>query len=278
MRDSTTTACVVFEDLLPQRIVARFDQPRGSSDGGAVLSRAADRWLGLTERLSAGLEDSRQPGKVIHELGELLAQRLFAIALGYPDANDAARLADDPIHKLLVGRDPLTGQTLASQPTLSRFEHGVGRPALYRMGEALAETVIVGHRRRRHGRAHTVTVGLDVTDDPTHGAQQLSFFHGYYDTWCYLPLLAFVSFDEEPEQYLVAAVLRPGNAPPSGESSACCASCCPGCARRFRPPAPSSASTVASPARNCWTGSMSKTSTTSWECPPIACSSASSLP
>jgi hypothetical protein len=213
MRDSTTTACVVFEDLLPQRIVARFDQPRGSSDGGVVLLRAADRWLGLTERLSAGLEDARQPGKVIHELGELLAQRLFAIALGHRDANDAARLADDPIHKLLVGRDPLTGQTLASQPTLSRFEHGVGRPALYRMGEALAETVIAGHRRRRHGRAHTVTVDLDVTDDPTHGAQQLSFCHGYYDTWCYLPLLAFVSFDEEPGQYLVAAVLRPGNAP-----------------------------------------------------------------
>ena len=213
MRDSTTTDCASFQDLFAKRIVARFDQPRGSSDGGAVLLRAADRRLGLIERLRAALDDRRQASKVTHELEELLGQRIFAIALGYPDANDAARLADDPIHKLLVGRDPVSGAALASQPTLSRFENGVGRQALYRLGEALAETVIEQHRRRRRGRAHTISVDLDVTDDPTHGAQQLSFFNGFYDTWCYLPLLGFVSFDEEPEQYLVAAVLRPGNAP-----------------------------------------------------------------
>jgi hypothetical protein len=212
VRQSTTTACVSFQGLFPKPILARFDQPRGSSDGGGILLRAADRWLGLSERLSDCLEDSRQSSKVVHELGELLRQRLFAIALGYPDANDAARLADDPIHKLLVGRDPVTGPPLASQPTLSRFENGIARRTLFRLGEALADTVIAAHRLRRR-RAHTVTLDLDVTDDPTHGAQQLSFFHGYYDTWCYLPLLAFLSFDEEPEQYLVAALLRPGNAP-----------------------------------------------------------------
>ena len=213
MRESTTTACVSFQSLFPKRVVARFDQPRSSSDGGGILLRAADRSLGLIERLRAALHDRRQASKVSHELEELLGQRIFGIALGYPDANDAARLADDPLHKLLVGRDPVSGAALASQPTLSRFENGVGRRALYRMGEALATSVIDQHRRRRRGRAHTITIDLDVTDDPTHGAQQLSFFNGFYDTWCYLPLLAFATFDEEPEQYLVAAVLRPGNAP-----------------------------------------------------------------
>jgi hypothetical protein len=213
MRDSTTTVGASFQDLFSQRIVARFDQPRGSSDGGGILLRAADRRLGLIDRLRAALEDRRQASKVSHELEELLAQRIFGLALGYPDANDAARLADDPLHKLLVGRDPLSGPALASQPTLSRFENGVGRRALYRLGEALADTVIERHRRRRRGRAQRISLDLDVTDDPTHGAQQLSFFNGFYDTWCYLPLLAFVTFDEEPEQYLLAGLLRPGNAP-----------------------------------------------------------------
>ena len=81
------------------------------------------------------------------------------------------------------------------------------------MGRELAARVVERHRRRLHGRARRITIDLDPTDDPTHGAQQLTFFNGHYDTWCYLPLLAFVTFDDDPEQYLCAAVLRPGNAP-----------------------------------------------------------------
>ena len=104
-----------------------FDQRQGSSDGGAILLKAAERRLGLTSALAAGLRDDRQPGKVQHELSELITQRVMAIALGYEDANDAARLAGDPIHKLLVGRDPVAGEDLASQPTLSRFENAPGR-------------------------------------------------------------------------------------------------------------------------------------------------------
>ena len=143
---------------------------------------------------------------------DVFAQRVFGIAAGYPDGNDADRLADDPIQKLLLDRDPVQGQALASQPTISRFENGVGPRALYRVGRALAATVIDRHRQRLRGRARRITIDLDVTDDPTHGAQQLTFFHGHYDTWCYLPLLAFLTFDDEPEQYLCAALLRPGNA------------------------------------------------------------------
>jgi hypothetical protein len=208
----TITQPVQFPDLFDRPLVATFDQPHASSDGGAVLLKAVDRRLGLTARLAAGLSDARDPAKVTHALTDLVAQRVFGLACGYADGNDADRLADDPIQKLLLDRHPITGTALASQPTLSRFENAVGPKALYRVGRELADTVINHHRQRLHGRARRITIDLDVTDDPTHGAQQLSFFHGHYDTWCYLPLLGFVTFDDEPEQYLCAAVLRPGNA------------------------------------------------------------------
>ncbi len=215
MPDPTTPQCVLFPELFDKPLVARFDQHHGSSDGGAVLLKAADARLRLSERLAACLPDDRQPGKICHEMLDLLRQRVFAIACGYPDANDAARLAEDPLHKMLLERDPIDGDPLASQPTLSRFENAVGPRTLYRLGETLAELVIARHRRRLHARARRITLELDPTDDPTHGAQQLSFFNGHYDTWCYLPVAAFVRFNDEPEQHLVSAVLRPGNAPAS---------------------------------------------------------------
>jgi hypothetical protein len=205
---------VLFQDLFGKPLVAQFDQHRASSDGGAVLLKAADRRLGLIDALTDGLRDRRQPGKVIHGLRELIAQRVFGIACGYPDANDSTRLADDPIHKLLLDRDPIAGEPLASQPTLSRFENRLGRGELYRMGEALFEAVIAPRLRQRR-KVRQITIDLDPTDDPTHGAQQLSFFNHHYDTWCYLPMIAYLTFNQEREQHLCAAVLRPGNAPTS---------------------------------------------------------------
>jgi hypothetical protein len=212
VRDSTTTPCVLFPDLFRKPLIATFDLPNASSDGGALLLKAADRRLGLLSRLAAALEDDRVTGKVRHGLEELLGQRIYALALGYEDANDAARLADDPMHKLLLERDPVVGDALASQPTLSRFENGVTRGELLGLSEALFEAVLERHARRRR-KVRRITVDLDITDDPTHGAQQLSFFNGFYHSWCYLPMLAFLTFDREREQYLAAAVLRPGNAP-----------------------------------------------------------------
>ncbi len=212
MRDSTTTPCVLFPELFDRPLTACFDVPNASSDGGAVLLKAADRRLGLIPRLAAALVDERQPGKVRHGLADLLGQRIYGLALGYQDANDAARLADDPMHKLVLGRDPITGEALASQPTLSRFENDVTRGELLAMGDALFETMLDRHRKRRR-KVRRITVDLDVTDDPTHGAQQLAFFNGFYGSWCYLPLLAFLTFDRESEQFLCAAALRPGNAP-----------------------------------------------------------------
>lgn len=213
MTDDSTAQSVLFPELFGKRVVAQFDQPHGSSDGGAVLLKVLDERLGLSERFSGCLRDERQPGKIVHTLHDLIRQRVFGIACGYADCNDAARLGEDPIHKLLVGRDALAGEALASQPTLSRFENGIGPKALYRMGEALAEAVIERQRRRLRGKAQRITIELDPTDDPTHGAQQLSLFNGHYDTWCYLPVAGFIQFDAEPEQYLFTYMLRPGNAP-----------------------------------------------------------------
>jgi hypothetical protein len=213
VNDDSIQQSVLFPALFGKRLVAQFDQPHGSSDGGALLLKACDERLGLTERLSRCLADDREPGKIRHTLDDLIRQRVFAIACGYADCNDAARLAEDPIHKLLVGRDPIEGEALASQPTLSRFENTVGPKALHRMAQALGEVVIERQRRRLRGKARRITIELDPTDDPTHGAQQLSLFNGHYDTWCYLPVAGFIQFDAEPEQYLFCYVLRAGNVP-----------------------------------------------------------------
>jgi Transposase DDE domain group 1 len=212
MDDDSIRQSVLFSDLAGKPLVAKFDQDHASSDGGAVLLEACDRRLRLTEALIGGIDERRQSGKIRHAIGDLMRQRLYAIACGYPDGNDAGRLSADPIQKLLCGRDPLKGEDLASQPTLSRFENAFDRADLYRMSVALADAVIERHRQRLKRKAKRITIDLDPTDDPTHGAQQLAFFNGHYDTWCYLPVAGFLSFNEEPDQYLCAYVLRPGNA------------------------------------------------------------------
>ena len=194
MTEDTTTQCLLFPEIFDRPVVAKFDQRQGSSDGGAVLLKAADQRLGLTSSLAACLKDERQAGKIWHEIEELLTQRVMGMALGYEDANDAAGLASDPVHKLLVGRDPIDGDDLASQPTLSRFENAPDRKQLFCMGEALADCVIERHRKRLHGRARRITIDLDLTDDPTHGQQQFSFFNSHYDCHCYLPVVCFLTF------------------------------------------------------------------------------------
>jgi Transposase DDE domain group 1 len=155
MSEDSTTQCLLFPGILRKPIVAQFDQREGSSDGGALLLKAADRHYDLVAGLSSCLRDDRQAGKVDHSLRELVAQRVFSIACGYPDANDSARLSGDPIHKLLLDRDPIEGRDLASQPTLSRFENGVGVKELYRAGELPLDSLepsqsAPGHRTLPH--------------------------------------------------------------------------------------------------------------------------------
>jgi hypothetical protein len=205
---------LLFPKLFDKPLVATFDTPQQSSDGGAILLKTIDDELGLTARLAACLPEWRQAGKIEHDLPTLIRQRCFGLACGYPDANDAARLKADPIHKLLVGRDPITGPALASQPTLSRFENAVGPRDVYRLTQTLAEVVIAHHQARLGAKnVRRITIDLDPTDDPTHGQQALSFFNGHYDTWCYLPIVATLTFNAERTQHLFTAILRPGNAP-----------------------------------------------------------------
>jgi len=208
-----TVQTVLFPTLFAKPLVASFDTPHQSSDGGAILLKAIDDELTLTARLAACLPEWRQAGKIDHELPTLIRQRCFGLACGYADANDAAQLKADPIHKLLVGRDPVTGPALASQPTLSRFENSVGPRDLYRLTTTLADVVIAHHQARLAPRRVTrVTLDLDPTDDPTHGQQELAFFNGHYGTWCYLPVVGTLTFNGERTQHLVTAILRPGNA------------------------------------------------------------------
>src|SRR6266851_2430505 len=144
---SMATDCitqVTFQgDGFPKPVVTRFDLPDASADGGLVLFKALDTKLGLTRRLADCLDDAREPGKVLHETLELLQQRVFGLCGGYADCNDAARLVHDPIHKLVLDRDPLTGLGLASQPTLSRFENAVSAQELRAMTHALADAAVL---------------------------------------------------------------------------------------------------------------------------------------
>lgn len=113
--------------------MARFDQEYASSDSGAILFEACDEHLGLSAAMAACLQDNWQQAKVEHTYQEIFQQRMFGIALGYVDGNDAARLADESVFKLLTRRDPVSGSALAPQPTLSRFENTAGSGNLLQM-------------------------------------------------------------------------------------------------------------------------------------------------
>jgi len=213
--DNATLQTVLFPDLFSKPVHVAFSREHLSSNGGAVLLAARDRQLGLTETLAGCLVDNRQAGKVDHGVLEQLRQRVTGIALGCPDGNDAAKLRDDPMLKLVCDRDPIKGEALASQPTLSRFENGVNERQLLNMSYALAKTVVTEQARRRRGqKLGRILMDIDPTCDPTYGAQQLTLFNGYYDTYCYLPLVVTISFGWERRKYPVAVVLRSGTAGP----------------------------------------------------------------
>lgn len=212
MSHDITRQSVLFSTGFCKPLVASFDQPISSSDAGAVLLKPLDDRLGLTRALAAAVTDERDPGRVRHPLLDMIKQRVFGIACGYEDANDAGRLRDDPIQKLLLARDPVSGGPLASQPTLSRFENSVSSRGLYRMGVALSERVIARHQQRLGKRAKRITIDLDATEDAAYGEQQGVLFNGFHGGFCYLPLLGFLRFNDEREQYLFTALLRPGNA------------------------------------------------------------------
>jgi hypothetical protein len=193
-----------FESLFPKEVVADFEGGRITSDAGGLLLRELDQRYQLAENVNRCLHDPREGQKVKHDLLTLVRQRLFAIAQGYEDTNDAATLAKDPAFKIMAGRAPESASDLASQPTLCRFENRVNAKELRRLSDCLFKLYLKTHP----GPRKTIILDMDATDDPTHGKQQLSFFHGYYEEHMYHPLLVFDGRDGFP----LAAVLRPGNA------------------------------------------------------------------
>lgn len=198
-------------EIFSKPVSVSFSKEHLSSNGGSVLLKAVDKKLDLTEAIAGAIVDKRQPEKVRHEILDLVRQRVFGLASGYPDCNDSQHLRRDPIMKLLCDRDPISGADLASQPTLSRLENSVTQRQLMSMAERLSETVLRRQAQRRPGEyRQRVIIDIDPTCDPTYGQQQLTFFNGYYDTFCYLPLVVTISFGRERRKYPLALVLRPG--------------------------------------------------------------------
>ena len=185
-------------------LLTRFDGGQVTSDGGLPWVAQAEAALGVCAALAAGVPEWRRGG-VRHSREALVRQRVFQIACGYEDQNDASLLRRDPLFKLACGRLPASEPDLASQPTLSRLENAVDRHAVELLATRLAELYL--RERGRAGVPARIVLDLDGTADPAHGEQEGVAYHGYYRQHMYHPLLV---FDGETG-HLITAVLRPGN-------------------------------------------------------------------
>jgi hypothetical protein len=203
VEDSATTQ-MLFETPTPLALQATFDGGRITSDGGLCWLAEVDRHLGLCEAIARHVPDRRGPS-VRHPLTMLVRQRVYQIACGYEDQNDSDTLRSDPLLKLVLGSLPETGADLASQPTISRLENAPDAKACLRIAREFGELYV--RERGKDGAPKRVLLDFDATDDPTHGDQEGSYYHGYYKTHMYHPL---VVFDGETNQ-LITAVLRAGN-------------------------------------------------------------------
>ena len=181
---------------------ATFDAPRLTSDGGLVWVAEADAALGLCSALAAAVPEWRT-GPVTHPLALLIRQRVFQIACGYEDQDDADSLRTDPLFKLVCGRLP-TDPDLASQPTLSRLENAIDAKTCYRLAQVLLAVYL--QERGRTGPPARILIDADSTDDPTHGDQEGSAYHGFYEQHMLHPLLLTDGDTDEP----ITAILRPG--------------------------------------------------------------------
>ena len=180
------------------RIVeARFDGGDITSDGGVLLLRQADRLLGLSAAVAAALEDPRRQASCEHDLGSLVRQRLYAIALGYEDLNDHQSLRHDVALQTALQRDTV----LASSPTLCRFENRADRDTAIGLHEVLMDQFIGSFKRA----PKKLVLDFDATDDAVYGEQDGRFFHGYYNHYCFLPLYVFCG------KQLLVSYLRPSN-------------------------------------------------------------------
>ena len=181
------TLPLTFARLGRRNIQADFTGGAITSDAGATLLREVDRRIGLLDALVACIDDPRDPAKITHSLRTLLAQRIFAIAMGYEDGNDHQDLRNDPLLQLIIERGIDPDKPLASPATLCRLENGVNRPALVKMVVVLVEQFIASNAEP----PERIVLDFDATDNAIHGNQEGRFFHGYYDHYCFLPLYVF---------------------------------------------------------------------------------------
>lgn len=198
----TSQITLSFANISGKKVEADFDGGTTTSDGGMLLLRQAEARTGIVDRFVRAISDRRHQSYIDHTYIDLLRQRVFQIACGYEDANDCDDLRSDPGLKTACERWPLSGDDLASQPTMSRLENSVTHSDLYRMGEALLEIFIESYDKP----PRKLIIDIDDTDDPTHGAQQLTLFHAYYDEYCYMP----VHLYEAESGKLITTLLRPG--------------------------------------------------------------------
>jgi len=203
------TNCTEQVDLFSigrKSVTARFDGEEITSDAGVLPLSMIERKLRLAERLAAVLDEERDPSRVLHTNEDQLRQRLLQICCGYEDCNDATTLRHDAAFQIAFRRLPGEGAELASQPTLSRFEQRSAEE-IERLSDVLLDFWVERILARGPEAWKGIVLDFDSTDDPTHGEQQGTMFHGYYDQYMYHPLLAF-----DGEGFPVAVLLRPGNA------------------------------------------------------------------
>lgn len=208
-----------FEFAGPGRrtVVARFDGGTMSSDGGALLLQRTNQKLNLLERAAACFRDGRKPWLIKHQVEEMLAQRVYGLALGYEDLSDHDQLRQDPLLALLSGKQQVGEEPLAGKSTLNRLELSTAEPSRYKkvhcQREALDELLTAVFVEAHPEPPERIVLDLDVTDLALHGHQEGRFFHGFYDSYCYLPLYIFSG------EHLLCARLRTAGQDASAGSS-----------------------------------------------------------
>jgi Transposase DDE domain group 1 len=193
-----------YDFTTPRPLVVRFSDLELSSDAGILLARQAEEQVQVCRNLSECIEDWRDPNKITHSLHQLVSQRVYQLVGGYEDANDSNVLRHDPIFKIACGRSPNAGtDLLASQPTITRLEKHVGKAEVAAMRSRMVDGFIKGYK----SAPEEIVLDIDGWDDPTHGNQQLSCFHGYYSQHMYFPVL----INEASTGYPLVLQLRAGN-------------------------------------------------------------------
>lgn len=204
-----TKQLILFKEISGKSVEVDFDGGEVSSNSGLLFLREVESRLNLVGRVADVLRDRRHSSYVKHQVVELMKQRVFQIIAGHEDGNDCDTLRDDPVVKMACERLPITGASLASQPTMCRFENAFSRTDLYRMAKALLDVFISSYDQA----PEAIILDFDDTADATHGTQQLSFFNAYHDTYCYLPLHVY----EGRSGKLITTILRPGKRPSGRE-------------------------------------------------------------